>query len=201
MYLLREERKRCVSTWNNKCKSCRHSTHEYSRHLPRVIKTLISRPNQPPIFIHTHDIIIIPINNILHGELITKLIRVWIPTGGVHTEANPDERKPILLTGFISRIMWGCLAGFTILIVKGAHVGCTVILVRVATSRKLRGETSAKEFWGFILWLLLATQLPFLCGRGGYMVFFYSPVIGSWTNNWCIVIASLFDSVGCPLDG
>ena len=42
-----------------------------SRHLPRIVETLIPPTNQPTIFIHTHDIIIIPINDILHRELIT----------------------------------------------------------------------------------------------------------------------------------
>jgi hypothetical protein len=59
---------------------------QHSRHLPRVIEALVPPADEPSILVHAHDVIVIPIDDVLHGKLIAQLIAVGIAVGGVDAE-------------------------------------------------------------------------------------------------------------------
>jgi hypothetical protein len=88
------------------------------RHFPRVIKGFVTTSDQPSIFIHGHDIFIVPINDIFHGKLITELITIGIPIGGVDRKGDPDEGQAVSGTRGITRIVTFGIPTFTIVSVK-----------------------------------------------------------------------------------
>jgi hypothetical protein len=94
----------------------------------------------------------------------------------------------------------GGLSRLTILFVESAHVAGTVGFVGVTTAGELGGETSAERFGGFVLGSLAAEFSPRMV-VDGTLVVCECPVIGLGCGGCGIVIAPLFDSVGCPLDG
>mmetsp|Transcript_28400 Transcript_28400/g.76934 ORF Transcript_28400/g.76934 Transcript_28400/m.76934 type:complete len:201 (+) Transcript_28400:2277-2879(+) len=107
-------------------------------HFSRIVKSLVTSTYEPTILVHTHNIIVITIDDVFHWKLIAKLIRIGVTTWRVHTEGNSDERKPILGTIFISGIVRGSFSRFAIISIQCTHVCGVIILVVIAATRQLR---------------------------------------------------------------
>ena len=82
------------------------STHTLNvRHFPRVIKGLVSAAHEPSVFVHGHDVLVVPINDVFHGELVTELVRVGVARGGVDTETDPDKGEAVAGTGRVATVV------------------------------------------------------------------------------------------------
>ena len=127
-----------------------------SRHLSRIIEALVPAADQPPVLVHAHGVLVLPIDDVLHGKLIAQLVGVRVAEGRVDAEGDADEGQALLLAGPVARVVGGLLARLAVLAVEGAHVHGRVGDVVGAAAGELRRQLSTQRLRRLpFLWLPL----------------------------------------------
>ena len=103
-------------------------------HFSRIVKGLVAASHQPSIFVHTHDILVIAINDIFHGKLVIELVGVRVSTSSIDREGDSDKGESILRAVAVSAVMGRCFTGLAVLAVGGAETFGRVALVIVTAT-------------------------------------------------------------------